>query len=76
MVAIRKYRKQLGMTQAFLADKLVVSSSTVSLWETGERKPDIIMLKKLTDQLPFHGNMATIVLLHLAGTKPVPLTLP
>lgn len=51
MVAIRKYRRQLGMTQDFLADKLGVSSSAISLWETGERKPDIIMLKKLTSIL-------------------------
>lgn len=51
MVAIKKYRRQLGMTQDFLADKLGVSSSAISLWETGERKPDIIMLKKLTSIL-------------------------
>ena len=51
MVAIRKYRRQLGMTQAFIADKLGVSSRAISMWENGERKPDIIMLKKLTSIL-------------------------
>lgn len=48
MIAIRKYRRQMGLTQAGLAEILGVSQSTVGMWETGERKPDIIMLKKLT----------------------------
>lgn len=47
MIAIRKYRKQNNLTQKALAEKCGVVKTTVSMWETGERKPDIIMLKKL-----------------------------
>lgn len=47
MIAIRKYREQMHWTQAFLAEKCGVAKTTVSMWETGDRKPDIIMLKKL-----------------------------
>lgn len=47
MVAIRKYREALGWTQAILAEKCGVVPSTVTQWESGVRKPDIVMLKKL-----------------------------
>lgn len=47
MIAIRNFREQMRWTQAYLAERCGVSKSTVSMWETGERKPDIIMLKKL-----------------------------
>ena len=49
MLAIRKYREQLGITQAELAEKCGVVKSAVCMWESGDRKPDILMLKKLTD---------------------------
>lgn len=48
MIAIRKYREQIGMTQAELAEKCGVVKSAVCMWESGDRKPDIVMLKKLT----------------------------
>lgn len=47
MIAIRKYREQIGMAQAQLAEICGVAKSTVSMWEIGARKPDIVMLKKL-----------------------------
>ena len=47
MTAIYKYRKKLGLTQSQLADELGVTKSAVGMWETGNRKPDIINLKKL-----------------------------
>ncbi len=47
MVAIRKFREQNGWTQLILAEKCGVVPSTVTQWESGARKPDIIMLKKL-----------------------------
>lgn len=49
MLAIRKYREQLGITQAELAEKCGVVKSAVCMWESGDRKPDIIMLKKLAE---------------------------
>ena len=49
MISIREYREKAGMTQAELAEKCGVVKSTVSMWEVGARKPDIVMLKKLAD---------------------------
>lgn len=58
MTAIYKYRKAKGITQRELAEKLGVTQPTITQYETGVRKPDIITLKKLaailectTDQL-------------------------
>ncbi|MBQ8140603.1 MAG: helix-turn-helix transcriptional regulator [Clostridia bacterium] len=51
MLNIKKYRKRLGMTQADVAQKLNVTKSAVSQYETGARNPDIFMLKKLSDIL-------------------------
>ena len=47
MASIRKHRELMGWTQGDLAEKCGVVKSAVSMWENGERKPDIIMLKKL-----------------------------
>lgn len=49
MIAIRKFRKLMNWSQATLADKLGVGKTTISMWETGERKPNIIVLKKLSE---------------------------
>lgn len=51
MTAMRKYRTLLGLTQTDIAKQLGISPNAISMWETGERKPDIIMLKKLTSIL-------------------------
>lgn len=47
MCGIHKYRLANGMSQVELAKRLDVSQNTVSQWETGNRKPDIVTLKKL-----------------------------
>ena len=47
MTSIREHRELLGLTQEALAAKCGVVKSAVSMWETGDRKPDIIMLKRL-----------------------------
>lgn len=46
---ITKYRKQLGLTQLELAEKLNYSDKTLSKWERGESIPDVITLKQLAD---------------------------
>ena len=58
MTALYKYRKEKGITQRELAEKLGVTQPTITQYETGARKPDIVMLKKIatilgctTDQL-------------------------
>ncbi len=58
MTALCEYRKRQNMTQRELANVIGVATSTITQYETGVRKPDIITLKKLaavlhctTDQL-------------------------
>lgn len=48
---LKSIRKERGMTQIQLAQALNVSNGTVAMWETNERKPNIIMLKKLAKVL-------------------------
>ena len=45
--AIVKLRKEKGLTQKELADKLNVSDKAVSSWETGKNYPDIETLQRL-----------------------------
>jgi len=42
-----KLRKEHGFTLVDLADKLGVSKSVISYWETGRNEPTICMLKKI-----------------------------
>ena len=51
MTAIREYRKKQNMTQAELAKIVGVVPSTITQYETGVRKPDIIVLKKIATAL-------------------------
>lgn len=46
---ITKYRKQMGLTQLELAEKLNYSDKTLSKWERAESVPDVITLKQLAD---------------------------
>lgn len=48
---IAKRRKNRGLTQSQLAEKLGVSNKTVSKWETGAGLPDISLLIDLADAL-------------------------
>jgi len=44
-------RKEKGMTQSQLAEKVCVTAQAVSKWETGESNPDIIMVPELAKVL-------------------------
>lgn len=44
-------RKEQGLTQKALSEKLHVSASTISKWETGAAKPDIYLLESLANAL-------------------------
>ena len=48
---IKKMRKENGLTQAELADKLNISFQAVSKWETGETLPDTGILLELCNIL-------------------------
>lgn len=51
MLALRKYRTKKGYTQKQIAEILEVVPSCVAQWESGVRKPDLVMLKKLAELL-------------------------
>ena len=44
---LKEMRKKRRMTQEQLAEKLKICSGTIAMWETGRRKPNIIMLKRI-----------------------------
>ena len=46
---IAAFRKQCGMTQVELADKLNYSDKAVSKWERGESVPDVMTLVQLSE---------------------------
>ena len=47
---IAAYRKNLGLTQAGLAEKLNYSDKAVSKWERGESIPDVLTMMQLASQ--------------------------
>lgn len=49
MIRLREIRIKKGLTQKQLAEKISVSTKCISLWENGERNPNIVMLKKLAE---------------------------
>ena len=46
---LKEVRKEKGVTQEQLAEKLNVSRRTVSRWETGSNMPDLDLLMELAD---------------------------
>lgn len=48
---ISAIRKEMGLTQRELAEKLHVTDKTISKWETGTHFPDIAIMEKLASSL-------------------------
>ena len=48
---ISELRKKQGLTQAELAERLLVSDKAISRWETGKGYPDITNLEALAGVL-------------------------
>ena len=48
---IKNKRKELGITQSELAEKLFVTEKAVSRWETGKGTPNISLLIPLAKEL-------------------------
>ena len=48
---IKTKRKELGITQDELAEKLFVTEKAISRWETGRGTPDISLLLPLSKEL-------------------------
>lgn len=57
---IAERRRELGMTQLQLSEKIGVSNRTVSKWETGAGFPDVSLLEPLADAL----GVSVIELMH------------
>lgn len=51
MTDLKNLREERNMTQEQLAEVMGVGQSTIAHWESGYRKPDIVMLKKLANVL-------------------------
>lgn len=52
---MQRRRKQIGLTQAQLAEKLGLSQGTITHWECGRREPeDLATLEKLARALDMH----------------------
>lgn len=54
---IRLYRKMANMTQSELAEKLGIKKSTLSGYENGTRKPDVLKLIELSKILGVSGDV-------------------
>ena len=48
---LKQLRKEHGMTQVQLAEKLGVASGTVAMWETGKRSPNFEMIDPSLSQV-------------------------
>lgn len=48
---MKKYRKEKGLTQRELADKLNIATNSLSRYEIGERRPPIEMIEKIAEIL-------------------------
>lgn len=48
-VNIKKIRKEQGLTQVALAEKIGVKQNTISAWENGESYPRVEVLIKLSE---------------------------
>lgn len=59
---IRKYRKEAGMTQEEVANRLGVTTPAVNKWENGNSKPDIELLAPIARLL--HISLDTLMSFH------------
>lgn len=48
---IKAKREELGLTQQQLANKLEITAATLSLYESGDRNPDLNKLEKIAKEL-------------------------
>ena len=46
---LKRLRKEKGLTQVELAEKLNLSQSTIASWENGKRRPDLDSLPVIAD---------------------------
>ena len=74
---IVRYRKELGLTQEALAQKLGVTNQAVSKWESGQSCPDIALLPRIADVFgitmdELFGRVAPVGLMVVPQPEPAP----
>ena len=70
--SIARLRRERGMTQAELAERINYSDKAVSKWERGESLPDVLTLLKLAQQLGTDLNTLTGTMPETAEAEPKP----
>ena len=70
--SIARLRREKGMTQAELAERISYSDKAVSKWERGESLPDVLTLLNLAQQLGTDLNTLTGTMLEPAAAEPKP----
>ena len=70
--SIARLRRERGMTQAELAERINYSDKAVSKWERGESLPDVLTLLNLAQQLGTDLNTLTGTMPEPAETEPKP----
>lgn len=68
---IGRRRKELGMTQKELAEKLNISDKTLSRWETDKQVPDALIIPEIADALGM--SIHEVYGIADSGAKPVPV---
>ena len=70
--SIARLRRERGMTQAELAERINYSDKAVSKWERGESLPDVLTLLNLAQQLGTDLNTLTGTMPESAEAEPKP----
>ena len=70
--SIARLRREKGMTQAELAERINYSDKAVSKWERGESLPDVLTLLNLAQQLGTDLNTLTGTMPETAEAEPKP----
>ena len=70
--SIARLRREKGMTQAELAERINYSDKAVSKWERGESLPDVLTLLNLAQQLGTDLNTLTGTMPEPAAAEPKP----
>ena len=66
-----KYRKENGLTQQELAEKLNYSYKSISKWERGEGVPDIYILKQIAEL--YNVTVNDIIGMEVINNEPAPV---
>ena len=67
---IRKYRRELGITQEELAGILCVSAQAVSKWESEAGLPDVSQIVPLAQTLSQQTSFSVLIRQHMTESMP------